>query len=249
MTEAINENGVVDPQNPPETEPTDPPVDPPDTPPADPQNPPQDPPPPEDPDERVLQKIRSWQGRRDAELLQKIDQRLSSLQQSTSTPTQPHVPEQPTADFYQEPATWFKQMREIEDREKAQKTQAYNTTLVNSIQATLAQDTNLNDPANESLKNEIWEEIRKSQVDANMDPRFAGPLVVNAARAAVYARRLSQPKNPLQGNQRLNVPVGGTTPSASVPPKSAPKVKLDEHAARLAQKFGMSDEDVAKVLG
>lgn len=248
MTEADNSNDVLDPQESQVAEPTAPPAEPTD-PPADPQAPaqePSEPEPPEDPDERILHKLRSWQGRRDAELIQKIKQEVASVI-PRPLPT-PQTPLEPTADPFTQPKEWFRQMREIEESERAQKTYVFNQTLVSAIQNTLAQDQSLLDPANEDLRNEVMEEIRKASVDMSMDPRFAGALVVNNARATVYARRLSQPKNPLSGNRKLAVPVGGTQPTATDPTPAKSKVKLDEHAARLAQKLKLSEEKVAKIL-
>lgn len=204
-------------------------------------------------EERMFQKVASWQGRRDKALMESIGQMMSALKQSpqAQAPAQPMTVDATT--LLEKPESVISQVFESQapkvfEKFLSQRTQAeqqFTNTVVRSAAAIMDADPLF---ADQAFGNEVVAEIQKNfgNMRRDINPEVAAQLLVNSAVTNVY-RRTKSPSNGLSGNRPATVPLGGVKPPPSTPPK-APPVKLSPEAQKLAERFGYKSEDLAKVF-
>lgn len=206
-------------------------------------------------EERMFQRMASWQGRRDKALLDSIGQAIDSRLR-TSPPSQP-APSAPSAidaaQLLEKPDLVISQILEAQapkvfEKVMHQRTQAdqhFTNEVIKGAAAIMDNDPLFSDQA---FGNEVVSEIQKEfgNMRRDIDPNVAAQLMVNKAVANVY-RKNKAPANGLSGNRPATVPLGGVKPPPAQTPK-APPVKLSPEAKLLAERFGYKDEDLAKVF-
>lgn len=197
-------------------------------------------------EDKILHKLQSWQGRRDAEMREDLERRERAiLERLGSGFNQPQALQQPQPDPTEDADAWF----EYKLGQKVQAEQSYNTTLYQSGMQMIEQDPLIKtEPA---LKNDIVQEIQSGRVQINrsLDPQTAAAVAISMAKSNVLTRRMTQPQNPLGGNTPNPTPKGGIAPPAPKQ-KAGPKLgKVSPLAKRYAKQWGYSDEEMAKVLG
>lgn len=211
--------------------------------------------PPETPPEPVMtaeekrdHDMKSWIGRRDAELKQEMEQREQALLQKIGGLIQqpPGAPVAPVEapDPSQDADAWFE--HKLQAKVTAETT--YNNTLIQTGTAIVQQDELVKtDP---TLANEIYEEVKSGRVQINrlLPPDVAASVVVATAKANVLTRRMLKKPNPLAGNTPSTAALGSVAPPAA-PAAPAVKVpKMSSLASKAAKRWGFSDEEVAETL-
>jgi len=209
-------------------------------------------------EERMVQRMSSWTGRRDKALLdsmgQLIDSRLRSVQPAPqmAPPASPASPVDAAALLEKPDFVIGKILEEqaprLFERVMQQRTvadQQYTNDVVKGAAAIMDSDPLFTDV---SFGNEVVSEIQKEfgNMRRDIDPSIAAQLIVNKAVTNVY-RKNKAPVNGLSGNRPAGVPLGGVKPPPAQTPK-APPVKLSPEAKLLAERFGYKDEDLAKVF-
>lgn len=214
--------------------------------PAEPTTPPETPPepPPEAPpkplsEEDILHKTQSWTGRKLAEFKDELIGTIREMMpQGGGAPT-PDAP-----DPSQDADAWF----EHKLTEKVKAEQKYNEKLYKSGMTALEQDPAVQ--ADATLKDEIVQEVQSGRVPINrqFDPQTAANVAVAMAKANILTRRITQPKNPLDGNSPSSVPKGGVTPPETPPTPPVQVPQMSTLAKRMAEKWGYTPEEQAKIL-
>lgn len=232
-----NEPVVTPPETPVET--------PPESPTLPPETPPVEPPPEVTPEEKRDHDMKSWIGRRDAEMRTEMDRRDQTLLaeirgMAPGAPITPAEAPDPSLDA----DAWF----EHKLQQRVSTEQDYNSKLITVGTALIGQDEVVK--ANPEMANEIYQEIQSGRVPImrNVAPEIAAQIAVTQAKSNILTNRMMKKANPLAGNTPATVPTGGITPPAT---PSAPAVKLpkmSDLASSAAKRWGMSDEDVAKAL-
>lgn len=207
---------------------------------------PTEPPPPMTPEQQRDHDMKSWIGRRDAELLQKVETNNAALlEQIGQIVPQPAAPTAPVApDPTEDANAWFKYM--LQDAVKGDQT--FNETVVKTGTAILQQDELVKtDP---TLGKEIYDEISSGRVPINktLAPEVAASVAVSTAKANILSKRLLTPVNPLGANTPTTEPLGGIAPPAAPP---APPVKLppmSDLAKDAMKRWNISEEEALKIL-
>ena len=224
-----------------ETPPAEPPVIPEEAPP---ETPPAEPAPEMSPEEKRDHDMRSWIGRRDAEIRTEIDRQnqaileeIRGIKAGTGTPAE--APD-PSVDA----GAWLD--HELKQREGEQTT--YQNTLIKTGTALLQQDELVK--ADPELGQEIYQEIQQGRVliDRSLPPQTAATLAIASAKSNVLTRRMTKKVNPLAANTPTTVPVSGIAPSAPSPTPTVKLPKMSKLAQETQKRYGMTDEEVAKVL-
>lgn len=213
-----------------------------------PEVPPETPPevPPEmSPEERRDHDMRSWIGRRDAEIRTEMDRRDQAiLNEIRGIRTGAEVPPAELPDPSIDADAWF--AHKTKERETQQVT--YNETLIKTGTAILQQDElTRDDPA---LAQEIYEEVQQGRVliDRSLRPEVAADVAIAKAKSNILTRRIGKKVNPLEANRPTGVPKGGITPPAAPAAPAAKLPKMSTLATSAAKRWGMSDDEVAKIL-
>lgn len=193
-------------------------------------------------EERAFQKIASWQGRRDKDLLEAVSRVVDTRVQQVAKPV--HAEPQPGTTVFDDPDRWYRQKRQEEEIASTQRAQAIIVNAGRSMD---------NNPvfADQKLGAEVIQEIQQNfnlYQKADMDPAVAAELMVARAAMTVQARRAQQKQNPLAANAKAKAPAAGVAPPVPKQAKAAP-IKLSAEAEKLKKRWGYSDEDLAKVFG
>lgn len=232
------EPAVTPPETPPES-PTLPVAEPP------PETPPAEPPPEMTPEEKRDHDMRSWIGRRDAEIRTEMDRRdqalLAAIQEGRAIP---ETPPTETPDPSVDADAWL----EHKLQQKVTTAQQFNEKLIRTGAAILQQDEMVK--ADPKLADEIYQEIQSGRVPImrTLTPEAAADIAIAKAKSNILTKRATIKPNPLAGNTPVTTPVGGITPPAA-PAAPAVKVpKMSSLATAAAKRWGMTDEEVAKAL-
>lgn len=202
-------------------------------------------PPEMSPEEKRDHDLRSWIGRRDAEIRTEMEKRNQViLEEIRQIRAGEGIPPAETPDPSLDADAWFE--HKLRQKETAQKT--YYDTLVKTGTTLLQQDELAkNDP---ELTQEIYQEIQQGRViiDQTLPAETAAALAIASAKSNVLTRRITKKTNPLAGNVPSDVPKGGIAPPAA-PTKPAVKLpEMSDLVKRKAKEWGYSDEVVAEIL-
>jgi len=201
------------------------------------------------PEEKREHDMKSWIGRRDAELRAEIQQgqqtTIEAIRGMMPPPASPPPAEAP--DPAMDADAWFEHKLQKKQSDVAQ----FNETLIRTGAAMLQQDELIKtDPG---LANEIYQEVQSGrvQIDRNLPAETAAAVVVATAKSNILSRRVLNKPNPLAGNAAgVTGPVGGVTPPPV--PKTVPAQKMPEmsdYAKAYAKRTGMTEAEVIKALG
>jgi len=189
------------------------------------------------------QSFRSWLGRRDKETLSHIgnviNERLSQRQET---------PDEISTRLLENPRDVIRSEFKAYQSEMTQK----QTTHLNNTMETVGQLME-SDPlyTDKSLGNEVVAEIKKmvqtGKFDSDLPPNQAGKVILGDALSNVIRTRQSAKVNPLSANTAQNTSSGLQPPARSTPKPKVPK--LDDVTKTMAQKWGYSEEDLAKLYG
>ena len=189
--------------------------------------------------EKSTQKMQSWMGRRDTDLLQRIGQQIDDKIGAIKPTGEP-------VDYGQMMLEDPKQVinEVLTEREKAG--MAFNEQVINSAAQIMDNDTLFKD---EALGKEVVEEIQKNfgQVNRNLPPQFNADWLVKNAVTNVYRKKSGTKTNPLAGNVPTDIP-GTITPPVATPPKGK-MPKISDKAKEMASKWGYKEEDLQRVFG
>lgn len=201
-------------------------------------------------EERIFQRMASWQGRRDKALFDSLGQIVARPAPVQAPPVATKIDatallEQPEAVFSQFLETQAPKVFEKVISQRNQAEQAFTNNVVRNAASIMDTDPLFTDQA---FGNEVVAEIQRNFQNVRRDvaPEVAAQLLVNSAVANVY-RKTKSPANGLSGNRPAAGPLGGVKPPPSPTPKAQP-VKLSSEAKKLAERFGYKDEDLAKVF-
>lgn len=179
------------------------------------------------------QRLQTWLGRRDADLIDKIKERMAP----------PPDPGDVRDKMMEDPQGFFRTMQQQVDRER--------TARMNDVLAKaggiLDTDPLYDDKA---FGNEVVNEIKRlaGNIDPSLSTAAAAKMLVSDATLAVERKRRAAPKNPLAGNTPQNT--GEGIKPAAGGKKKPPKVELESDLAkRMAAKWGYSDEKLAELFG
>jgi len=200
-----------------------------------------------------LQQMRSWQGRRDRDLFDAIDNRLRQLQ-TPQPATQPIAPSTSSVDdVLNNPDAWLEQkaanlvprMLQSEIQKMQQAEQGYTTEFIKQAGNILDTDPLFED---KELGNAVVLEIKNSMgnLDKRLPPNYAAQLSVSNAIASVMRKQKAEKHNPLAGNQPGKA-VGGIKPPP-VPTQKIKIPKLSAEAEKLRKRWGYTDEDLARLF-
>lgn len=215
------------------TLPTEPPAEPPAEPVAE--------PPAESSEDVLLHKLQSWAGRREKELKEEI---LGTIQPYLTQNAPAEVPPAEAPDPSQDADAWFE--HKLQERVSAEN--QYNDTLIRTGTAIVQQDELVK--ADQTLANEIYEEVRSGRVAINrrLPAEEAAAAVVAIAKANVLSRRFLKKPNPLEKNQPNTAPVGSVAPPAAPATPTVKVPKMSPLASKAAKRWGFSDEEIAEAL-
>ena len=195
--------------------------------------------------EAAFQRMASWQGRRDKDLLDNVGQIIDSKM----TQSQPA----PETTMYDDPDGWVEkkfqekipQMMDQEIYRRTTQDQQYTSEVIRYAGSLMDKDPMF---ADKDLGNEVISEVQKNfgSLNKGLTPDVSAQLLVSNAFSNVMRRR-NVKGSPLAGNTGAGN-VGGITPPAGTPPKAKP-VKLTDEAQKLADRWGYSEEDLGKVFG
>lgn len=241
-----------EPGTPPTEEPGQEPVipEPPESPTLPPETPTGEPPAePMTPEEKRDHDMKSWIGRRDADIKQEMERRDQALLEKIATilPQQaPGVPAEPAEapDPSEDANAWL----EHKLQEKMSAETNYNNTLIQTGTAIVQQDELVKvDP---TLAQEIYDEAQSGRIQVNraLSAEVAAAMVVATAKNNVLTRRLLNKPNPLARNQPATAPLGSVVPPAAPAAPVVKKPKLSPLASQAAKRWGFSDEEVAETL-
>lgn len=201
---------------------------------------------PEQIEERAVQRMQSWSGRRDKQLTETIIGQVRELLQAQNTPA-PAEPN-PTA-FLDNPDTYIEQVIDRRTQAQTQAQTKFNTTMVSTVNSIMSSDQLVaSDP---KLGSEIIAELTANPhyVDRTLPPDTAARLAMATAKSNVLSRRYATPVNPLARNTPTAAPLGGVQPAGGPSKPPVKEIKLSEYAAKFAKERGYTPEDIARVLG
>lgn len=186
-------------------------------------------------EERAFQRMASWQGRQNKELLDKIERRLQSLAPAK---------EKSEPKKYDDPDQWFEdkfneKVATVTEREKA-----WQNEIVTEVGAIMDGDPLFSDKL---LGTAVIAEIKDNFAIAKKtkDPALAAELLVNNAVRAVM-RKQNAGKNKLSGNTPVNRGPG-VMPAKETATAVKP-VKISSYAREAAKKWGYKEDDLKKVF-
>jgi len=204
---------------------------------------------PQDVDEalvdRIVQKVKSYQGRKLTEMEQRLQQHnMGLLQQMQQNLQQQSKPKETPPDPSEDATAWYRYMRKQETVEQQQK---FGTI------GTIAQGLIQRDPLVQQypqLGEMIAQDIlqNRGSIDLEMTPTASARQAVLAAKDRILTGQALQKQNPLSKNQPANVPLGNVAgPGNTKTGKKVKLPKLDPLTKKMAKKWGYSDEDLARV--
>lgn len=196
--------------------------------------------------EQAFQRMASWQGRRDKDLLDSVGQMIDSKMTSSQSTDEPIT-------MLDDPDTWvegkFKEaiprMMDAELQRRGSQQQQYTSEIIQHAGRLMDADPLFSD---KDLGNEVIAEVQKifGTVNQNVSPDIGAQLLVSNAYSNVMRKR-NVKSNPLAGNTGA-AGVGGVTAPVTNKPNVKP-VKLTALAQKLAERGGYTDEDLARVFG
>lgn len=206
--------------------------------------------------EKAFQRIASWQGRRDKELFDNlgniIDTKFRTIQPQSPAPL-PNTPTDPVT-LLENPDAWADaKLRAAVPRifneviqQKTEQEQRYASDLIRHTGTIMDTDPLFSDKA---FGEEVIKEIQGTigGIDKSIHPSIAAKLLVNSAVTNVYRKKALSKVNPLAGNKPVAGPNGTVKPPAPAAAKPKP-VKLSDEAKKLKERWGYSDEDLAKIF-
>jgi hypothetical protein len=200
-------------------------------------------------EERAFQRMASWSGRRDKELLDTIGGLIDQKFQRTQQVVEPTE----TASILDDPDGWAeRKIRQLAPRVMYEE-QTRATTEQNNYNSALIQHAGRmmdSDPlfTDKEFGGQVIQEIQTQfgTINKQLPPDVNAQLLINSAVANIY-RKKGVKTNALSGNTGVKTGVGGVSPSgkASTPAK-APKLSPD--AQRLAQRWNYKAEDLERVF-
>jgi len=187
--------------------------------------------------------FRSWLGRRDKETLSHIgnviNERLSQRQES---------PDEISTRLLENPRDVIRSEFQAYQNEMTQKQTTHQNTTLETVGELMESDPLYTD---KNLGNEVVAEIKKmvlsGKIDSNLPPTQAGRVILGDALANVVRMRQNAKVNPLSSNTAQNTPSGLQPPASHTKKVKVPK--LDDVTKTMAQKWGYSEEDLAKLYG
>jgi len=200
--------------------------------------------------EGTFQRVASWQGQREKGLFDALGNLIDSRLSNISTSPSPSSPET-LATIDEDPEAWARTVvPRIFDEEINKRTQAeqkFNADIIQHAAAVMDADPLF---ADKDLGNEVVSEIQKNfgTVNKQLPPDAAAQLLVNTALTGVIRKKMLEKINPLAKNRPATDPL--KTITAPITPASKPKgIKLSKEAQKLKERFGYSDDDIARVFG
>lgn len=205
----------------------------------------------------AVQRMQSWQGRRDKDLFENLGNFIDSKLRSVSPPPQQIPTKIDPAELLTKPEEVLQSMgyvraadiptimqQQVQNMTKAE--QNYSAEVIRNAAAAMDADPLFTD---KEFGNEVVAEIQKNfgSLSRQLPPNVAAQLLVSNSVANVYRKKAGLKANPLAGNKPIDGPNGTIKPPAT-PPRAVKPVKLSEHAERLAKRFGYKEEDLAKVF-
>jgi len=199
------------------------------------------------PEDKILHKLQSWAGRRDAELRAEIQQREQALLETIRgmTPSsQAGQPQEEAPDPTMDADKWF----DYKLQQRVSREMEFNKKVITAGTQIVQQDELVKtDP---KLANEIYDEVQSGRVilNRNLPAEEAAQVAVAQAKANVLTKRFLSKATPLGQNKGIQQPVGGITPP---PSQRKPAVKVPEMsdlAKDAAKRWGFTEEEVAETL-
>lgn len=208
--------------------------------------------------EEAFQRVASWIGRRDKDLMDNLGNLINS--RIPPPQQQPPAPPVDAAAILERPDAAMQQMgyvkasdipRIINDTigQQTAAEQRYNAEVVQQTAALMDADPIFQGEEGKKLGAEAIEEIQKGfrTLDKRLPPQIAAQLLLNGAVAGVSRKRILTKPNAFAGKTPVKGPMGTVTPPVATPAKAkAPKLSAD--AAALAKRWGYSEEDISKVF-
>lgn len=203
-------------------------------------------------EERAFQRMASWSGRRDKELLDAvgnmINQRLPQVVQRSIDPSD-------AATVFDNPDAWIaKKIQEMTpqvlNQEINRATAAernYTSALIQHAGQIMDGDPLFND---KTFGQEVIQEIQREfgNVNKGLPPDINARLLVSNAVTNIYRRKAGEKTNALAGNTGVKSGVGGVKPGATALPNRGKAIKLSPDAQKLAQRWGYKEEDLQRVF-
>jgi len=188
--------------------------------------------------EKARQKMQSWMGRRDSELINKVSELIN--ERITKTQTEPGTTD--AEKLFDNPSKWF----DMELSKRTQKAQNYTQSFVTSAGQIMDSDPLFKD---KEFGGEVIKEIQKEihKLDGKLSPQVAAKMLVSDGIANVYRRRSMTKTNPLKGNAPANE-IGTITSSSSASNKKPVMPKISKRAEEYAKKWGYKEEDLIKLF-
>ena len=188
----------------------------------------------------------SWLGRRDKETLNHIgtiiDERLTQQQNQPS-------PEETSSKLLDNPDAVLREKFAQFQTEASTKEIKHLNSAMETVGGMMEADPLYTD---KELGSEVVAEIKNlvqtGKVNSKVSGPDAGKLVLADALGNVMRKRQGQKTNPLSANTPANT-AGGITPPVAASKAKVKVPKLDEETARMAKKWGYSDEDLASLYG
>ena len=201
-------------------------------------------------EERAFQRMASWSGRRDKELLDTIGGLIDSKFTQTRQVTEPSEP----SSILDDPDGWAeRKIRQLAPRvmyeEAARATTAernYNSSLIQHAGRMMDNDEMFKD---REYGNQVIQEIQSqfSSINKNLPPDVNAELLINKAVTSLARKGRAMKGNALAGNTGVKAGVGGVG-APSVTRKSVNVPKLSPEAQRLAQRWNYKPEDLERVF-
>ena len=191
--------------------------------------------------EKVFQRFASWQGKRDQTLMERMGQMVEER-----VAQRPPAEKAEEVSVFDDPDGWFQKKYTTYQQQQTQMTQKFNQDVLNTAGQIMDSDPLFQD---EKLGKEVVEEIKQSfqTIDRNVPANVAGRLLVNEAVKNVYTKRRQTKTNPFEGKQPPKGPLGTVTPPSGQTPPVKPK-KLDDMTAKLAKRWGYTEDQLAKLF-
>lgn len=185
-------------------------------------------------EERLFQKMASWTGRREQELMKAvgtiIEQRIPKQAVAAEQGAEPTI--------YDNPDAWLERKMERKNAEKAQFFQKAIMTAAGEV---------LNNPALAANKQDIAREIHAAAPRMRMDlpPEIAGAMLAKEAALNYFTKKAGQPVNPLAGNKPTGAALGGLKGNSA---KTATKTSVPKDLSPAAQRYikwaGLGQEEL-----
>jgi len=191
--------------------------------------------------EKSFQKVATWMGRRDSELLNKVSDIVNQRLATKETP--PATSESEAEKLFDNPSQWLNQ--ELSKRE--QRTERYTQAVISTAGKMMDADPLM---ADKEFGNEVVREIQRNfgSLDGRIPPNIAAKVLVNDSIANVYRQRANKGTNPLKGNKPADEPLGSISASGATK-SSVVMPKISDMAKEYADKWGYKEEDLARIFG